>query len=120
MSKKREFLEKIYYYELDRKQALENMFALPTGIIAALFGLVSYYFTKFNFANSTTIGNFVTEIFILSACTALMLLVLATFWCARAVIGSEYEHLPGANTMIEYWNDLDQWHESNLEHRSLS
>ena len=117
MSKKREFLEKIYYHELDRKQALENMFALPTGIIAALFGLVSYYLTKFNFTNSSAIGSFVAILFFVTGCIALLLLILATFWCARAVIGSEYEHLPGANTMIDYWHELDQWHVSNLSQK---
>ena len=113
MSKKTEFLEKIYFHELDRKQGLENMFALPSGVIAGLFGLIGYYFTKFNFGQ---IGPWVSVIkigFLAAAVAAVALLLLASFWCALAVNGSEYEHLPGAKTLDDYWHELENWHKIN-------
>ncbi len=111
MSEKSELLKEFYFHELDRKKSLEGMFALPTGIIAGLFGLVGYYFTKFDFGLKGRWQKFLEFVFLGAAVMAAILLLLAAYWCGRAVIGSEYEHLPGAETILEYWNSLEDWHE---------
>ena len=113
MSKKTEFLEKIYFHELERKQGLENMFAFPAGIIAGLFGLLGYYFSKFNFNEAGQFNLVIRLGFLGSAAIVLVLLLLAGFWCARAVLGSKYQHLPGAATMMKYHKELENWHIEN-------
>jgi hypothetical protein len=109
-----QFFEKLYFHELDRKQSLESNFSLPTGIIAGLFGLVGYYFTHFRFgAPEYTLKFAVEVVFLLAAAISFLLLFAAAWWCAKGVIGSEYEHLPGAETMSKYLTELHNWHRAD-------
>jgi hypothetical protein len=86
-----EFLDKLYFHELDRKQALESMFAFPAGIIAGLFGVVGCFFTHFNFiVTDQQFGFLLRLIFLVASGLAVFALVVSTVRCARAVIGSEY------------------------------
>jgi VIT1/CCC1 family predicted Fe2+/Mn2+ transporter len=63
-----DFLEKLYFHELDRKQSLESMFALPAGIIAGLFGVVGYFFTHYNFASANLPNGLVLQfLFVLAS-----------------------------------------------------
>ena len=111
MFDKSHFFEKLYFHELDRKHSIESSLSLVTGIIAGLFGLVGYLFTHFRFGSSEYSFNFVVElIFLFSSAASFLLLVAAAWWCSRAVVGSAYEHLPGAETMTGYLAELLQWH----------
>ncbi|NJM30728.1 MAG: hypothetical protein HC855_12080 [Rhizobiales bacterium] len=94
MSAKTELLKELYFHELDRKKSLESMFALPIGIVAGLFGLIGYYFTKFNFNLQGFFQYNFELLFLFAAVVSVLALLLSAYWCARAVIGSEYEHLP--------------------------
>ncbi len=118
MSEKSDFLKELYFHELDRKKSLESMVTLPCGIIAGLLGLVGYYFTKFNFNLPGKWETVLELAFLASASLAIVFLLLAVYWCARTVIGSKYEHLPGANTILTYWNDLESWHRKYLPKNS--
>lgn len=113
MQDKSDFLKELYFHELDRKKSLEAAFALPTGIVAGLFGMVGYYFTKFNFGLSGLWQEWLESAFLFTAVVSVVLLLGAAYWLARAVIGSEYEHLPGAETMLQYWEELEKWHADN-------
>lgn len=111
MFDKTHFFEKLYFHELDRKQSIESNFSLPTGIIAGLLGLIGYFFTHFRFGGREYPYSFVVElVFLIAAAISFVVLVTAAWWCARAVMGSAYEHLPGAETMLKYLIDLQNWH----------
>lgn len=111
MLDKGRFFEKLYFHELDRKQAIESNFSLPTGVIAGLFGLVGFFFTHFRFGGGEyAVGSVIELIFVMSAAVSFLLLILASWWCAKAIMGLPYEHLPGAETMSGYWSELLEWH----------
>ena len=57
-------------------------------------------------------GLWVERLFLFSSLLVFIALVFSTFWCARAAIGSAYEHLPGAKTITDYWSELENWHRS--------
>jgi hypothetical protein len=109
-----ELIERLYFFELDRKQQLESNISLPTGAIVAAFGVLGYYFTHFGFAMQPYRHFALVEFgFILSAVVTCALLALATYWCFRAAVGSTYEYLPGAENLRSYFKDLADWHKKN-------
>ena len=107
-------LEKMYFHELDRKEQLEKSTTLPTGVIVACIGLIGYFFTHYRFGGSTYFLSTIVE-FTFSASSALsaILIFTAIYWCIRAVTGSTYEYLPGAETIRGYRRDLLDWHRQN-------
>ena len=106
-----EFTQRFYFFELDRKQQLENNISLPTGTIVAALGVLGYYFTHFHFGGIIyKISYFVELLFIGSAVAAGLLLAFATYWCFQAAVGSTYEYLPGSETLRQYLAELTTWH----------
>ena len=106
-----ELIERLYFFELDRKQQLESNISLPTGTIVAAFGVLGYYFTHFKFGGEIYQMTYAVEtIFLLAASMTCLLLALATYWCFQAAVGSTYEYLPGAQTLREYFEKLSSWH----------
>jgi hypothetical protein len=107
-----EFTQKLYFFELDRKQQLESNISLPTGAIIAAFGVLGYYFTHFKFAGTTyKIVYLVELLFLGSAAIAALLLAFATYWCFQAAVGSTYNYLPGSETLRRYNRDLENWYQ---------
>ena len=112
-----QLLEKMYFYELERKQQLEKSTSLPTGVIVACFGLLGYFFTNYRFGGAQNYLAPVVEsafsIFSLISLLlfiSLLLLCTTTYWCSRTIAGSAYEYLPGAETLRAYRQDLVNWH----------
>ncbi len=114
-----ELIERLYFFELDRKQQLESNISLPTGAIVAAFGVLGFYFTHFKFGGETyRYGNVVEAIFLVSSAISCVLLTLSTYWCFQAAVGSTYEYLPGSETLRKYFDDLKAWHVKNSPGRS--
>lgn len=106
-----EFTQRLYFFELDRKQQLEGNISLPTGAIVAAFGVLGYYFTHFKFGGQLYQLMYLVELmFLLAAGLAGLLLAISTYWCFQAAVGSTYEYLPGSETLKTYLVDLKTWH----------
>jgi hypothetical protein len=106
-----EFVQRHYFFELDRKQQLESNISLPTGTIVAAFGVLGYYFTHFKFGGEIyKYMYFIEYAFMLATGLALTLLFLATYWCFQAAVGSTYEYLPGSQTLRDYLVALVDWY----------
>jgi hypothetical protein len=106
-----EFTQRLYFFELERKQQLENNISLPTGAIVAAYGVLGYYFTHYRFGGALYSSAHVFEIvFLVAIGLAGLLLAVATYWCFQAAVGSTYEYLPGSQTLRTYFNELDTWY----------
>jgi hypothetical protein len=113
-----ELIERLYFFELDRKQQLESNISLPTGAIVAAFGVLGYYFTHFHFGGEAyKFGNIVETIFLVSSAFSCGLLTLSTYWCFQAAVGSTYEYLAGSETLRKYFDGLKAWHQENSPKR---
>jgi hypothetical protein len=106
-----ELLEKLYFFELERKQQLDNNIALPTGAIVAALGVLGYYFTHFKFGGNSYILAPVFEAgFLIFTVASAALLSIAIYWCFQAAVGSTYEYLPGPDTLRDYAKQIREWH----------
>jgi hypothetical protein len=115
-----EFTQRLYFFELDRKQQLESNISLPTGAIVAAFGVLGYYFTHFKFGGQVYQLMYLVEmLFLLASGLAGALLAVSTYWCFQAAVGSTYEYLPGSETLRTYLVDLKNWH-GTLSKRSAN
>lgn len=109
-----ELIERLYFFELDRKQQLESNISLPTGTIAAAFGVLGFYFTHFQFGGEPyRFVKLVEAVFFCSSTVSFLLLSLSTYWCFQAAVGSTYDYLPGSETLRKYFEDLKSWHIKN-------
>jgi hypothetical protein len=109
-----EFTQRLYFFELGRKQQLESNISLPTGAIVAAFGVLGYYFTHFKFGGEVYKTVYMVEfVFLLSAAASALLLMFATYWCFQAAVGSTYQYLPGAETLRQYHLSLEDWYRSS-------
>ena len=106
-----QLLEKMYFYELERKQQLEKSTSLPTGVIVACFGLLGYFFTNYRFGGAQYyLASVIEYAFLICSLFSLLLLCTTTYWCSRTITGSAYEYLPGAETLRVYRQELVNWH----------
>jgi hypothetical protein len=106
-----EFTQRLYFFELDRKQQLESNISLPTGAIVAAFGVLGYYFTHFKFGGQQYQFMYLVELlFLFTSGLAGILLAVSTYWCFQAAVGSTYEYLPGSETLRTYLVDLKHWY----------
>jgi hypothetical protein len=106
-----ELLEKLYFFELERKQQLESNIALPTGAIVAALGVLGYYFTHFKFGGTSyTLASVFETGFLLFTAVSAILLSIAIYWCFQAAVGSTYEYLPGPDTLRDYAKQVRDWH----------
>ena len=113
-------LERLYFHELGRKEELEKATTLPAAIIVANFGVLGYFFTHFKFGGAQYWSFGVIQIiFAISLVVSTGLLCIAVFWCFRAVTGSTYEYLPGAETLRTYRRELEDWYRQSRTKRQV-
>ena len=103
--KSREFLlaafEKMYYHEVNRKNALESSISVPIGILTFEFGLIAVLFNEILKFKSC----FALTVLYVVIGTAICFFIIAVIFLFRFFIRYQYAYLESPSTIKKYSDD---------------
>ncbi|MBC6987075.1 hypothetical protein [Alteromonas sp. BZK5] len=95
--------EKMYLFEIERREKINARLNLPMAVIVAIFGLLSYVF-NFDTNSFTTCENFVFYILLLFASISLF---VACYHFKNCWSGLVDQYMPTAEDIEDYYQSLE-------------
>ncbi len=95
--------EKMYLFEIERREKINARLNLPMAVIVAIFGLLSYVF-NFNTRSFTTCENFVFYILLFFASISLF---VACYHFKNCWSGLVDQYMPTAKSIEDYYQTLE-------------
>lgn len=102
-----EFLKEHYFFELNRKQYLENALTLPVAILTGFGSVV------FTLGQAFTYSHKVLSItFVIALSLTLLSLICAFYYLVRTSVRYTYEQVASSNDLLDYYNYLREYYDS--------
>jgi predicted outer membrane lipoprotein len=102
INNRKDFYEKLYFYELDFREKLESRLKLPMTAFAILTAMALFLFDD-NLKEKT---NELSCIFLVIYIAGCLMLLLSIFFFIRSWYGYTYKMLPNAVVIENYYQDM--------------
>jgi hypothetical protein len=108
-----EFFRDLYFHELERRQSLLALIAVPVTLTGLSAGTLGFLATRFKFGGTSYRLSAIVELAFWAAIVAGgALLIVAGWHIARLLAGPGYKHLREANALLNHLRRLETWHQA--------
>ena len=108
--------EKLYFHEIQVREALGGRLQTPMAIIVSLIGVIAYLLQNFDKVQN----GFVTTLFICLLVLSIVALFVGIYFFVRSWFGSTYAFLPSADATEQYRQLLQKTYEQYKDGDSLA